>query len=96
MPRPDSSITFLDEKQMSLEATPKITYLCDGGVISTAFVYDTVQIQNAANNVYVQKSTIDASLKAKGSENRYQFKTDGERMQYILGQLGTRPKCSGF
>lgn len=78
------------------DASPKIIWLPCGGVVSTLFVHESVQSQNAANNVYVQKSTLDASLKAKGSEKRYQFKSDGERMQYILGQLGTRPKCSGF
>lgn len=56
--------------------------------ISTIFVFDTVQVQKAANTVYEFKNTFDTlpSNAAKGI--KYQFKTDFERMQYIIGRQG--------
>ncbi len=41
-------------------ASPKVQFLPSGGVVSTAFVFQTSDYQNAANSVYVHKSTIDA------------------------------------
>jgi hypothetical protein len=61
--------------------------------VSTIFVFDSPQVQNAANTVYVQKQASDAvaSTIAAGSGKPpvlYQFKTDRERMQYLLGLYG--------
>lgn len=53
---------------------------------STVFVFHSVQVQLAANNVYNFKNSYDAAQAAKGSKAVYQFKTDRERMQYLLGQ----------
>ena len=56
--------------------------------VSTIFVYDSPQAQNAANSIYVYKSTIDSLPANVASGKKYQFKTDFERMQYILGLYG--------
>jgi len=68
--------------------SPKILSLPTGGFISTAFVFETVAFQNAANGVYLQKSTADAFYSASNPvrPKTYVFKTDYERMQYIIGR----------
>lgn len=82
---------------MSLEATPKISVLPTGRFVSTLFVHGTVASQAAANSVYVQKSTIDGEY----AQNRqtvdrvYTFKSDRERMQYLIGKIATVPRCTG-
>lgn len=83
---------------MSQDATPKTYPLPYGGVISTAFVFQSVQVQGAANSVYVQKSTVDGQYAATNpsAPRKYNFKTDYERMQYIIGQRGTVPGASGY
>jgi|LauGreDrversion4_2_1035121.scaffolds.fasta_scaffold01050_25 hypothetical protein len=78
------------------DANPKLEYLPCGGVVSTAFVFQSVQVQNAANSVYVAKSTIDGQYAASNSARVQTFKSDYERMQYILGRQGTVPRCSGY
>lgn len=81
---------------MSQEATPKKTVLPCGGVISTAFVFQSVAVQNAANSTYVLKSTIDGQnlIANPTAPRKYQFKTDAERMQYIIGRSATSPGCA--
>lgn len=83
---------------MSDIKSPQLEYLPCGGIISTAFVFQTVGIQNAANMVYVQKSTADAIYLASNSKNppKYNFKTYYERMQYIIGRQGTAKGASGY
>jgi hypothetical protein len=83
---------------MSLEATPKTFPLPCGGFISTTFVFQSVQVQNAANSVYVQKSTVDGQYAAANptTPRKYNFKTNYERMQYIIGRQGITPSCSGY
>ena len=61
--------------------------------VSTIFVFDSPQVQTAANTVYVQKQISDsvASTLAAGTGKPpvlYQFKSDQERMQYLLGLYG--------
>jgi hypothetical protein len=83
---------------MSLEASPKITVLPTGGFVSTVFVHGTVANQAAANSAYVSKSTIDADYRKTYGSNSgrvYTFKSDRERMQYLLGRIGSVPKCTG-
>jgi hypothetical protein len=50
--------------------------------VSTIFVFSTPDVQKAANNVYEYKRAYDATGKT------YQFKSDYERMQYLIGRLG--------
>jgi hypothetical protein len=66
---------------------PELTRDCKTEV-STIFVFETPQFQNAANAVYVYKSTIDNLPANKAAGKKYQFKTDFERMQYLLGLYG--------
>jgi len=61
--------------------------------VSTIFVFDSPQVQNAANTVYLQKRAFDAAATAAAAGSGkppvlYQFKTDAERMQNLLGQYG--------
>lgn len=50
-------------------------------VKQNAFIVDTPQKQLAANSVYEYKSQYEAT-----SGKTYQFKSDWERMQYLLGK----------
>ena len=45
--------------------------------------------------IYVNLSTTDAYVQAntKGNTNYIKFKTDLERMQYLLGSYNQRPSC---
>ena len=76
--------------------TPTWKALPRGGYISTVFTFQSRDVQNAANTTYVHKSTVDASYVARNSNQRYTFKSDRERMLFILGRQGTVPRCSGF
>ena len=83
---------------LAADRSPQIVTLPDGQVISTPFVYDSAAIQRAANSVYVRKSTIDAqNLAANPSAPlKYIFRTDYERMQYIIGKRGVARGASGY
>lgn len=59
--------------------------------VSTIFVFDSKAYQNAANNVYVQKSTFDANPANIAKKSVYTFKSDYERMQYKLGLSAQNP-----
>uniref|UniRef100_A0A6C0BBI7 Fibronectin type-III domain-containing protein n=1 Tax=viral metagenome TaxID=1070528 RepID=A0A6C0BBI7_9ZZZZ len=50
------------------------------------FIFENKQVQTAANAVYEHKAAYDAANAAKGK--KYQFKTDRERMQYLIGRQG--------
>jgi hypothetical protein len=50
------------------------------------FVFDSPQVQRAANAVYEYKTAHDAAVLASGSQKLYTFKTDRERMQYLMGK----------
>jgi hypothetical protein len=83
---------------MSQDATPKTYPLPYGGFISTTFVFQSPQVQGAANSVYAAKSTADGLYASSNAlaPKKYNFKTDYERMQYIIGQRGTIPGASGY
>jgi hypothetical protein len=83
---------------MSDIKSPQLEYLPYGGVVSTVFVFQGVGVQNAANSVYLQKSTADAFYAATNPKapNTYKFKTYYERMQYIIGRQGTQRGASGY
>ncbi len=78
--------------------SPKRITLPCGGVISTVFTYKTVADTAAADSTYVNKSTIDAANLAANptAPAKYIFRSDRERMQYIIGRQATAPKCSGY
>jgi hypothetical protein len=83
---------------MSQDATPKTYPLPSGGFISTAFVFQSVQVQGAANMVYAAKSTADGLYASSNATTprKYNFKSDYERMQYIIGRQGSVPGASGY
>lgn len=83
---------------MSQDFTPKKYSLPFGGFISTVFTYESKDVQNAANSVYVHKSTVDGEYAAANptAPKKYAFKSDRERMQYILGQRGVIPGATGY
>jgi len=78
------------------KASPKTITLPSGGTITTPFVFQTMDSQNAANSVYEHTSTVNAQNLAKGSFAKYNFKTDYERMQYLQGQFARAPGTSGY
>jgi len=80
------------------DRSPQIITLPDGNVISTAFVYQSVAIQNAANSVYIRKSTIDGqnAVDNPTAPKQYIFRTDYERMQFIIGKRGVARGASGY
>ena len=53
------------------------------------FVFSTVDKQNAANMVYTNMSTMNGQQPMA----KKQFKTDRERMQYLLGQRARDATC---
>ena len=56
--------------------------------VSTVFIYDTPTFQNEANTVYVNAQTYNSTMAAQGKQTKYQFKTDFERMQNLIGLYG--------
>jgi hypothetical protein len=61
---------------------------------STVFVFDSPTFQAAATSVYAYKSTIDALPANEARGKKYQFKSDYERLQYLMGLYATTP--AGF
>jgi hypothetical protein len=75
---------------LSTDKSPQVIALPSGGFISTVFTYQSTEVQGAANTVYVRKSTIDglAAAARPSAPSKYIFRTDYERMQYIIGRRG--------
>lgn len=63
--------------------------------VSSIFVFDNPGVQNAANAVYEQKKAYDLAKNAAVTGNTYKFKSDFERMQYLLGQRNRQAGGSG-
>lgn len=62
--------------------------------VSTIFTFESPEFQRACNMVYVNVSTVSGSTpNSNGNTNYIKFKSDFERMQYILGQYGYAPTC---
>lgn len=62
--------------------------------VSTIFTFESPEFQRACNMVYVNVSTVTGSVaNPTGNTNYIKFKSDYERMQYLLGQYGYAPKC---
>jgi len=60
-------------------------------LVSTIFVFDSPQVQNAANTVYEFKKAYDIQKSTIGSTAVYTFKSDFERMQNLLGRYNRDP-----
>jgi len=63
--------------------------------VSTIFVFESPGYQRACNMIYANVSTMDSltTSNAKGNTNYIRFKSDLERMQYLLGLYGVGPRC---
>jgi hypothetical protein len=63
--------------------------------VSTIFTFESPEYQRACNSIYVNISTVNGATNnnANGNGNYIKFKTDLERMQYLMGQYGYAPKC---
>ena len=74
---------------MSQDSSPQIRLLPTGGYVSTLFVFESVQYQNAANSAYLAKSTADAVyISQPNTQNvRANFKSYDDRMKYLIGRL---------
>jgi hypothetical protein len=64
-------------------------------VVSTPFVFVSPGYQSACNNIYVNRSTTDSFVQRtnQNNTNYIKFKTDLERMQYLMGQFNQQPSC---
>lgn len=62
--------------------------------VSTPFVFETVAYQNGANQVYEYVQAYNTANNASVTGSNYKFKSDYERMQYLLGQKARKPGCS--
>jgi len=73
------------------ESSPRIQVLPTGGYVSTLFVFNSVDYQNAAASAYVAKSTADAVYMSKDNTKnvRANFKTYDEKMKYLIGKFAT-------
>lgn len=56
--------------------------------VSTIFRFDSPTFQMAANSVYVYKSTFDGNSSNVARGKVYNFKSDFERLQYLMGLYG--------
>ena len=62
--------------------------------VSTPFIFESVAVQNAANNVYEYVQAYNTATNATVTGNTYKFKSDYERMQYLLGQKNRGSGCN--
>jgi hypothetical protein len=61
--------------------------------VSTIFIFESPQFQNACNTIYQQKEAYDLEKNAVFTGKTYKFKSDLERIQYKLGLLNQNPSC---
>lgn len=61
---------------------------CKVDVGPPVFVFQSSTFQTAANNIYVNKQNFDANPVNLAKNKVHTFKTDFERMQYLLGLYG--------
>ena len=61
--------------------------------VSTIFVFQSPTFQNAANTVYEYKLAVDTLNNATATGKTYKFKSDFERMQYLLGSYNRKASC---
>ena len=56
--------------------------------LSENFIFETPSFQTSCNTVYEYKKAVDTRANATVTGNTYKFKTDFERMQYLIGLFG--------
>ncbi len=62
--------------------------------VSTPFVFESVAYQNDANNVYESVTAYNTANNAAVTGSNDKFKSDYERMQYLLGQKNRSTGCN--
>lgn len=66
---------------------PETNSICQTRV-STIFQFESPTFQTGANTVYVYKSTFENAPANVAKGIKYQFKSDFERLQYLIGLYG--------
>ena len=56
--------------------------------VSQNFVFESPSFQRGCNTIYEEKKAFDLASNATVTGNTFKFKTDFERMQYLLGLYG--------
>ena len=56
--------------------------------VSEVFIFANPVFQNSCNTIYQFKKSYDIRKNAVVTGNTYKFKSDFERMQYLLGLYG--------
>lgn len=60
--------------------------------VSTIFTFESPAYQTTCNSIYVNCSTTDSFYQKKsGNTNYIKFKTDLERLQYLMGKFNVNP-----
>ena len=59
--------------------------------VSENFIFETRSFQNGCNTIYQQKKAFDTANNATVTGKTFKFKTDFERMQYLIGLYGSNP-----
>jgi hypothetical protein len=62
--------------------------------VSTPFIFESPAVQRANNMVYEYVQAYNTANNVGNSGNVYKFKSDYERMQYLLGQKGRATGCN--
>jgi hypothetical protein len=56
--------------------------------VSENFIFESPSFQTSCNTLYEQKKAFDLAANATVTGNTFKFKTDFERMQYLIGLYG--------
>jgi hypothetical protein len=61
--------------------------------VSTIFTFESPAYQQACNSIYVNRSTMDSyhNRNDRGNTNYIKFKSDLERLQYLMGKFNVNP-----
>lgn len=59
------------------------------------FIFNTIDYQNAANSFNNYVDNVNARNNAAATGNGFKFRTDADRMKYLLGTKG-KPRLSGY
>ena len=71
--------------------SPQTVLMCDGSYVSTSFVFNTVAYQNQANFIYQNQQTKNAYYASIGSQKKFQFGSQQDRIAALIGQYNQAP-----
>ena len=71
--------------------SPQVIRACDGQIVSTAFVYNTVAYQNQANFIYQNQQTMNNYYSTIGSQKKFQFVSHQDRLAALIGKYNQNP-----